>query len=279
MRILKSALCLLAAGTAFPALAEQQSAGAEAERPARARGPGTALEFTSGAEYQQGEFGTGERIETLSVNNVVRVQSGRVTFVASVPWHRIEAPGNVVGGGGIGLLGIPIIIDPTQPATREVREGLGDMRVGAGYTLPSLGGVDLTLTGQVKLPTGSRERGLGTGEADFAVGAEASRTIGAVTPFVSVAYTMPGDPAGYDLRNSLSARGGVAAQLAPRLRGSVSYGYAQSLSPLVEDEQLVSTALSAGLSRRVTLGVYGNAGLSDGAPDVGGGVSLGFRMF
>jgi hypothetical protein len=179
----------------------------------------------------------------------------------------------VVGGGG--LLGI--IIDPTRPATREVREGLGDLRVGAGYRLPSLAGVDLAVNGEVKLPTAAD--GLGTGKADVSVGAEVARTFGAVTPFASVSYTMPGDPQGFELRSSVAARGGVIARLSPGLRGTIAYGYAGSVSPLVPDEEQLSTGLEIGVSRRLTLGVNGTAGLSDGSPDVGAGVRIGWRAF
>ena len=236
-----------------------------------------AAEVSTGVEYRQGDYGTGERVETLTIDNRLRVENDGLFLFASLPWRRIEAPGNFVGGGG--LLGLPIIIDPTRPGARDVREGIGDLRVGGGYRLPRLAGVDLALSGEVKAPTASARRGLGTGEIDFSVGAEASRTLGAVTPFVAIGYTVPGDPEGYELRDSFAARGGLLARLAPGLRGSVAYGYARSASPLLADEQQVSTALDVALSRRLSLGLHGSAGLSDGAADYGAGVSLGWRVF
>ena len=236
-----------------------------------------AAEIATGAEYQEGDYFTGERVEIVTVRKTLRVRNGRASFAVSLPWHRIEAPGNVVGGGG--LLGLPIVTDPTRPATRERREGIGDLRIGAGYSLSAPGGVELTVNGQLKLPTASASRGIGTGETDLSAGAEAARRIGAVTPYVAIGYTMPGDPTAYDLRNSVSVHGGVAVQLSSSLRGNVSYGYTESVSPLVPDEQQVSTRLNANLSRSLSVGVYGNAGLSSGSPDVGAGISLGFRMF
>lgn len=250
---------LLAFGVASPALAQQAS------------------EIATGVEYEEGDYGTGESVETLSIQNQIRIRSGRAVFLASLPWHRIEAPGNLVGSGG--LLGLPIIVDPTRPSQRQVRRGLGDLRVGAGYTLGAPGGFDLSVSGQVKLPTASARRGLGTGETDFTVGAEASRSFGPVTPFAGLSYTMQGDPEAYRLRDSLAVRGGVVVQLAPGVRGNVSYGHAQSLSPEVEDERQLSTGLNAALSDRLSLGVFGNAGLSDGSPDAGAGIQIGWRIF
>jgi hypothetical protein len=188
----------------------------------------------------------------------------------------IDAPGNAIGGGG--LFGLPIIIDPTQPATRERREGMGDLLLGAVYTLPSQN-IGLSFSGQAKIPTASAAKRLGTGKVDYAVGAELSKRIGRVTPFVGVSYSLPGDPDGYELRNNLSARMGVAMHISSTVRGQISYNYAQSASSLVPDEQQLSSSLHTNLSNRLSLGLYGSAGLSEGAPDVGAGVQLGFRLW
>jgi hypothetical protein len=235
-----------------------------------------AAEVATGLTYEEGDYGTGERIARTTLDNRVRVRSGDVLLSASLPFHRIDAPGNVVGGGG--PLGLPILIDPTRPPARDVRSGVGDLRVGAAW-LPQVGGVGLALTGEVKLPTASARRGIGTGETDATVGIEATRTIGAVTPFAGISYTLPGDPEGYALDDSLAARGGVSVRLGRGVSGSLSYGFAQSLHPLVGDEQQVATGLDIGLSRRVSLGLTGAAGLSEGSPDASAQVRLAWRLF
>jgi hypothetical protein len=242
--------------------------------PARAQ---VAAEAESGLEFQQGSFGTGAQVETISARQTLRIRSGRIQAYASLAWQRIEAPANVVGGGG--LLGLPIIIDPTQPSTRSVRQGIGDLRVGALYGVPAPGGVDLRFGGEVKLPTASARRGLGTGETDLTIAAEASRSFGAVTPFLSLSYTVPGNPDAYRLRDSLAGRGGIGLQLGGGLRGSLSYGHARSVSALVDDESQLASSIEANLGDRVTLGLTGRAGLSEGAPDLAVGVQLGWRLF
>lgn len=272
-RVILSAAAL-AAALPSAATAQEAARAPETARPNRE----AAAELSTGIDYQEGDYGTGERIESVSVPATLRVRTGRVTLVASVPWQRLEGPGNAVGGGG--LLGLPIIIDPTRPATRQVRQGFGDTRVGAAYTFPgeSLGGVSLSLTGQAKLPTASVRKGLGTGEVDYTAGAEVSTRIGRVEPYAAVGYTIPGDPKGFDLRNSLSARAGASLGLSDKVSGNVTYGYARSLSPLVPDEQQVGTGINAQLGPGLRLGVQGSAGLSDGSPDFGAGLSLGFRL-
>lgn len=253
---------------ASPAAAQQHAE--PAPRSAR-----TGAELSVGAEYQTGDYGTGERIERRSVVAGARVARGRVILSASLPYTQVDAPGNVVTGGG-GLLGLPIIVDPTRPATRVRRQGVGDLRIGAAWIAP-LKAVDLAAYGQVKLPTA--KAGLGTGKADYAVGAEAAKPLGPVTPFANVTYTMPGSPDGYRLRNTLTGQAGLNAVLGSGVSGQVAYGYAQSPGAALADEQLLSMRLTTNVSSRVSLSAHGGAGLSKGAPDASAGVQLGLRLF
>ena len=261
-------IILIAALPLAPPLAAQTTA----QRVARS---GPAAELSTGLEIKEGNYGTDQRLKTMSVTNNLHVQSGRLQLSASLPYVRVEGPGNLVGGGG--LLGLPIIIDPRRPAARTKREGLGDLRAGAALSLPTPG-VGLTLSGEVKLPTASRSKGLGTGATDVAVGAELSKRLGPLTPFVGVAYNMPGDPEGLELRDALSAQAGAAVQMSPKLRGHIAYGHAQSVSPELTEERQISTGVNASLSKALSLGLYGSAGLSETAPDIGAGMQLRFRI-
>ncbi|WP_085811414.1 hypothetical protein [Sphingomonas sp. TZW2008] len=252
----------------FPAAAQQVSE--PASRTARASG-----EAIAGVQYQTGKYGTGERIETTSAVAGTRVVTGRVILSASLAYTRIDAPGNVVPSGS-GPLGLPILVDPSRPAARVRRQGIGDTRLGAAWVLP-IKGADLAAYGQVKLPTA--KRGLGTGKADYAAGVEASKTIGRVTPFASVTYTMPGSPDSYRLRNAWSGQAGLNASLGSSVSGQIAYGHAQNPSSSLVDEQLLSTRLTAGASSKLSLSVHGGVGLSKSAPEAIAGVQLGVRMF
>ena len=50
-----------------------------------------AAEISTGVEYQEGDYGTGESVETLSVQNQLRVRTGRANITASHPCNRIYA--------------------------------------------------------------------------------------------------------------------------------------------------------------------------------------------
>ena len=59
-----------------------------------------------------------------------------------------------------GPLGLPILVDPTRPAMRVRRGGLGDATLGASVQLlePRLHKVALAVAGSAKLPTASAKR-------------------------------------------------------------------------------------------------------------------------
>jgi hypothetical protein len=244
--------------------------------PAAAAEPVTRLE--TGVAWQKGRYGTEASVEVVSAPVALRHRRGRVSVAASVPWQRIEGPGNLVGGGG--PLGLPILVDPARPGTRSIRQGLGDARITAAYTIPRerLGGVAVAAIGQVKLPTASRSRGLGTGKADYTAAVELAGRIGPVAPFAAAGYTIVGEPAGLDLRNAASARAGASLDQSPRAQATLSFDYAGSISPLLPDERQLSTGFETAVSKRLSLRLHGSAGLSDGAPDAAAGIGIGLKL-
>lgn len=230
-----------------------------------------------GADYSSGRYGTAQRISTASATASLRAKRKRVSVFAALPVVQVDAPGNVVAPGG--PLGLPIFTDPGRPATRIRRSGLGDAVVGGSVQLiePRPHHLALALTGSAKLPTASAARGLGTGKADYTIQGEAA-VPGKVTPFAVIGHSFIGQPDTYRLRDVTSARGGVAVRVGPASEVSVAYSYASRPSDQATDRQEIGAGLDTALSRRLSLGVQGSAGLSRGAPDAGGGVRLGLRL-
>ena len=231
-----------------------------------------------GADYSSGRYGTGQKISTASSTASRRAKHKRVSVFAALPVVQVDAPGNVVAPPG-GPLGLPIFVDPTRPATRVRRSGLGDAVVGASVQLtePRPHHLALAVTGSAKLPTASAARGLGTGKTDYTVLGEAA-VPGKVTPFVSVGHSFVGQPDAYRLRDVTSARGGVALRVGKASEVNVSYNYASRASDQAADRQEIGAGLDTALSQRLSLGVQGSAGVSRGAPDAGAGVRLGLRL-
>jgi hypothetical protein len=238
--------------------------------------PAVGLSFTTGADYSIGDYGAAENTNILVVPLNVRATTGGLRLSATLPYLRIDGPGNIVGGGEGG----PILVDPRAPSPRQVREGLGDLTLGATYSLPSeaLTGFDVDIGGRVKLPTASQADRLGTGKADFSVMTDISRPIGNMAPFVTLGYRMPGSPEGVDLRNSVFGSVGTSVVAGPAVF-IASYDYAGATNPLSQDSHNLFGAVSGPVANRLNLTGYGTVGLSKGAPDFGVGLLLTVRAF
>jgi hypothetical protein len=249
--------------------------------PAAAQQPGAlrsdkslGLSLTTGADFSSGRFGAPADTDILVVPVSLRARKGPIRITATLPYLRLDGPANIVGGGEGG----PIVIDPNAPTPRRVREGLGDLSLGVDYSLPSaaLGGFQVDLGVRVKLPTSARGRGLSTGKTDIGLVADISRTVGKVSPFLTLGYRMPGDPDGFDLRNTATVSAGASVTLG-RLVAIGAYDYAGATSSLSFESHSLFGALAAPVGKQVTLTGYGSIGLSRGAPDYGVGLLVTFR--
>lgn len=262
----RAALAAGLLGSASAALAQDEPA-AQADT-----GPGFSI--STGIDYSSGDYGQAEDTDILVVPMTARATVGQLSFSATVPYLRIDGPGGVVvGPGGNPLPGVPT-------TAGGVREGLGDLSLGATYTIPgaALGGLEVALGGRVKLPTSSESRQLSTGETDYSVSADISYAAGSVVPFVNVGWRFLGDPAGTDLRDGPTASVGSSFQLGRSVL-IASYDYARAVRPGVDDSHELFGGLSAPLSSRLNVTGYGVAGLSDGSPDYGVGLLLTARIF
>lgn len=255
-----------AALLASPAAAQQQDV--------LRRDKSLGLSLTTGADFSSGDYGAPVDTEILVVPISLRARKGPVRISATLPWLRLDGPANIVGGGAGG----PIVIDPNAPVPRRVREGLGDLSLGLDFAIPpaGLGGFQVDLGVRLKLPTSARRRGLSTGKTDIGLVADISRPLGKVSPFLTLGYRMPGDPAGFDLRNTATVSAGATVTLG-RLVAIGAYDYAGAASRLSFESHSLFAALAAPVAKRATLTGYGSVGLSRGAPDYGIGLLVTFR--
>ncbi|MDP8914112.1 MAG: hypothetical protein M3N39_11120, partial [Pseudomonadota bacterium] len=150
MRCIFAVILAASAMIAAPAAAQQAQSPAVSERV----NP-FGLSFSTGVDYSSGDYGLDEKTKILVVPFSLRATTGNVAFTASLPYIRLDGPGGVVVGPG----GEPL---PGVPSGGGVRKGLGDLSLGATYTIPAeaLGGLELGLGGRVKLPTASKQRQL-----------------------------------------------------------------------------------------------------------------------
>jgi hypothetical protein len=231
---------------------------------------GFSLSATTGIDYSVGNYGLAEKTKILVVPFSLRAQTGQLALTATLPYLRIDSPGGVVVGPG----GEPL---PGVPSAGGVRDGLGDLSLGATYTIP-LGGPEFALGGRVKLPTSSKDRQLGTGETDYSFSGEFSYPLGGVVPFVNLGYRFLGDPPGLDLRNGPTASVGTSIQMGSSAL-IVSYDYARAIVSTIEDSHELFGGVTVPVGSRLNVTGYGVAGLSQGSPDFGVGLMLTTKLF
>ena len=140
------------------------------------------------------------------------------------------------------------------------------------YGLVDDGPVGVDLTGTVKLPTADEDKGLGTGETDYGVALDMYRAVGGTMVFGGAGYTVLGDNEYIALDNVANANLGFSRNVGGGSAG-VMYDWRQAASDTADDRSELTGFYSMRTGGRDKVQVYATAGLSDGSPDWGAGVS------
>lgn len=163
---------------------------------AAAHADDTRLQLATGAQYSDGEYGETTHTRALVMPLFARVSTGAWSFQLSVPYVNVRGPaalgevldddgldshggssnsgsGSSGGGGDDGGGDDDPSTPPADPAKRDV-SGIGDTSLSVAYQFSELGGTPFYLEtrARVRLPTGSRRDGLGTGATDTIVSSE-----------------------------------------------------------------------------------------------------------
>lgn len=232
----------------------------------------TDVTLSAGVDYASGNV-NGQGYETVSMTSGISARSGRFSLAASVPYVVTTAPEELIVSNG-GVLGTPLLSQPSTQSREVTREGIGDLILQGGYAFP-IGSLEAFIAGNVKVPTASREKALGTGELDYGVSGQVSRRIGRTVPFAAASYTVIGEPEGFDVQNTVAGSVGSHFLLSDTSSVTASYSYEQSATANVEDHQSVGVGLDTSLSNRIRLGVDARAGLSSDAPEARLGLRVG----
>ena len=228
-----------------------------------------------GVEYTTGKFGASENTDTVYVPLVVKHETGKWIFRGTIPYLRISGPGNVIGGGP------DRVVVPGLDTGRRTETGLGDIVLSGFYNIKDerSGGFGVDLGAKVKLPTADEQKGLGTGETDYAFQADFFMPLGGPTTlFGSLGYRIYGDPPGATLHDV--PYGSIGASY--RMSGDSSIGVAYDYRPHIINGGSEISELTAFWSKRMTpewkVQLYGIVGFSDASPDAGGGLMLEHRF-
>jgi len=238
--------------------------------PASLAAPG--LSLTTGYDYSSGDYGDDIKTEISSVPFIAKYETERWTFKLTVPYVTIKGPGDVIPD--IGQVN-------SQPVRRRTTEsGLGDTVASATYSFyPTFAqGLILDVTGKIKFATADEDKGLGTGENDYAVQVDAYKGFGKFTAIAGVGYRVYGDPSFGTLDNVFYGSLGGAYRLSPATSAGVIYDYRPKITDTGSEISEALAFVSHKLSEQWKAQAYLVKGFSDGSPDYGGGLMLGYSF-
>ncbi len=224
-----------------------------------------------GADYTQGDYGLPRDTTIVSLPVAVSYARGRVLSKLGVDWLRVDGPASAVDGGAVAT---------GRRRAPRAEAGLGDVTAAVGYAVVDdpAAGLLLDVTAKAKFGVADAERGLGTGENDYALQVDLSSSAGRWQRDASLGWRRMGDSATVAYRDPWFGGVGLSYAYAPRARLGVRWDFRQAL--FSDADPLSELTLSAviPLDARWRLQPYLVRGLSAASPDWGGGVGLGARF-
>lgn len=225
----------------------------------------------TGFDYTTGKYGTDTSTEITAIPFIGSYETGNWTLKASIPYLRITGSDNVVAGVGA--------VRRTATTTRT-DTGMGDLTTSATYSFlldpKSQTGIDIT--GKIKFGTADSERGLGTGENDYWIMVDPYTKIGNVTWFGGLGYGVLGSSDTLQLKNVVSANAGLSYKLDQKSSLGAMFDYRTRST----DTGFAQRELTAFYTRKLGDGykmqAYATTGFSDGSPDWGGGINVGYNF-
>lgn len=230
-----------------------------------------------GAEYSEGDYGTGETSRSWYIPVDWRYTAGAYSASVTIPWLSVDgstlvAPGGRpisssgmggVGGGGGGS---------GSTATTHSDSGLGDVVLSGSYQLlsESQNRPWVAATAKVKLGTADETKGLGTGETDYTLQLEAAK--GMFSGYAG--YSVLGDSATVDYNNVAFAGLALSIPLTASHTLGVDYYTEQAALDGMEDPRQAGIALSGDLEGGKGYALYYRVGLSDSSADSVMGVNF-----
>lgn len=225
----------------------------------------------TGYDYSAGTYGTDSRTEISSIPFIANYEADNWAFKVTVPYVHITGTDNVIAGVGAVRRTV---------TTERTASGMGDITAAATYSLiadpATQFGIDVT--GKIKFGTADSEKGLGTGQTDYWLLIDPYKRIGNMTWFGGIGYGILGSSATFQLNNVVSANAGLSYKLDDRSSAGALFDYRTKATDTGFDQQEITAFYSRKLGGGYKLQAYATKGFSDGSPDWGGGMTVGYNF-
>lgn len=223
-----------------------------------------------GVDYSSGDYGDTQNTRILAVPFSVKVKKGDFFVRGSLPYLNVKGPGSVVAGDGGAVPG-----GASGPVTSH--NGIGDLSLAAGYTIPLSDSLYVDLTGKVKVPTASETKNLGTGTTDFTTEAAITKQYGAFSLSARGGRRFNGSSARFPQHDVWQAGAGAYYQ-AGKMTLGLDYDWREASLSTASARSEMTGSLTYKLTSQIRLQGYGYTGFTNGSPDAGGGLQLMYRF-
>lgn len=248
------------------------------------------LSLGLGFEYETGDYGTDDTIETWRVPLVIEwAPHERVLFSLEIPYVHQDRTGETVLIGGTPtptrqrrsgrMSGSSEMVQVGEPTDGVVEStdsegGLGDLTVDAAFTLLRDEGKTPRLLALLyaKLPTADEEKGLGTGEFDWGGGLGAGKRFGAWSGYAELLYIQPGSSELYDPDPYWEWLASISFRLKESLRPGLAISGGSAPFDGADSPLEVKARLTGLAGEHASYSLYLARGLSDASPDWGMGI-------
>lgn len=221
-----------------------------------------------GLEYEEGDYGTADTTELWRIPFSINYSTEKWYLSATLPYLIADSDGDIV-------VRTHHVFSRATGRNRS-ESGIGDLTLSATRFLgfDQERNIEPFVRGRIKLGIADEDKGLGSGETDYAVELGLNQWTQPNRYYGAVGYEVVGDPPGPDYDNVFYAYAGVSRELNARQNIGVDLYFAEAASPGFDEALEASAFVTQRLDAQRTLHAYLLAGLADGSPEWGGGVGL-----
>jgi opacity protein-like surface antigen len=228
-----------------------------------------------GLDVSTGDYGLTEDTDEYSLPFSIRYERGPWMVKFTIPITTMDGPGD------------PEEVRIEAVPQTSTRTSVGDILFDLSYDwAPDIQNwaPEFEFGAQIKFPSASTTKNIGSGEYDFMFSVDVSHSFGDFTPSVRGLYRALGGGHDYGNRPGLNRTSGlglglgVEYDLLDNLDIGVNYDFRQSARNNRTDPQVISPYAIYSLSDDLTIRPYVAFGLNSSSLDVGGGVTTSYSF-
>lgn len=227
---------------------------------------------STGSTFTSGDYGTSDTTEVLYIPVSFKYKQEKWSVKLTVPYLNVKGPQNVIRDIGQ--------VSQTVAVEQGTNEGLGDIVLSAGYQLFYLPKPKtlLNLDGKIKFGTADEDKSLGTGETDYSLSLALYKLMGNFTPYATFGRRFYGESSDIELDDVFFGSAGLSYKSSQKISMGLNLYLKEKTANTRPFTRQLSGYLSYKLDNHWKLQGYVIKGLSDNAPDLGGGFSLGYQF-